>query len=126
MKRLWISIALLCAVFAATLWNSHFLTGFTENLSSLLTQAEVQAEAGAWPEASALTRQAFQQWTDRDCYLHVMLRHSDTDAINTGFHEVQEFINCQEGGEYSAANARLITLIKLLAEAEQLNFKNVL
>ena len=126
MKRLWIAAALLCAVFAATLWNSHCLKGFTEELSDLLARAEVQAEEENWADASALTRQARQKWEARDSYLHIMLRHSDTDQIHTGFREVQEFINCREGGEYSAANARLIAQIELLYEAEQLTLKNVL
>ena len=33
---------------------------------------------------------------------------------------------CQEAGEYSAANARLMTQISLLYEAEQFTLKNVL
>ena len=54
------------------------------------------------------------------------LRHSDTDQIYTGFQEVLEFLTCQEAGEYSAANARLMTQISLLYEAEQFTLKNVL
>lgn len=37
-----------------------------------------------------------------------------------------EFLTCQEAGEYSAANARLMTQISLLYEAEQFTLKNVL
>ncbi len=126
MKRLWIAAALLCAVFAATLWNGRYLRDLTEELSGLLTRAEFQAEKDNWEEASLLTQQAREKWESRDCYLHVMLRHSDTDEIHAGFREVQEFINCREGGEYSAANARLIAQIELLYESEQLTLKNVL
>ena len=126
MKRLWIAAALLCAVFAATLWNGRYLRDLTEELSGLLTRAEFQAEKDNWEEASLLTQQAREKWESRDCYLHVMLRHSDTDEIHAGFREVQEFLNCREGGEYSAANARLIAQIELLYESEQLTLKNVL
>ena len=126
MKRLWIAIAILAAVFAATLFNAHYLNGFTGQLSDMLTRAEVQAEAGNWPEAEELTQRAYHAWESHSSYLHILLRHSDTDQIHTGFREVQEFINCQEGGEYSAANARLIAQIELLYEAEQLTLKNVL
>ena len=48
------------------------------------------------------------------------------DRIYTGFQEVLEFLTCQEAGEYSAANARLMTQISLLYEAEQFTLKNVL
>lgn len=126
MKRLWIAVALLLAVFCATMFNSHYLKGFTEELTQTLTRAEAAAEGGAWNEAESLTRQAYGHWEERGSYLHIMLRHSDTDQIHTGFQEVLEFITCREGGEYSAANARLMAQIGLLYEAEQLTLKNVL
>ena len=81
---------------------------------------------GDWEEARVLTEQALSQWQSRDSYLHILLRHSDTDQIYTGFQEVLEFLTCQEAGEYSAANARLMTQISLLYEAEQFTLKNVL
>ena len=84
------------------------------------------AETGDWEEAHVLTEQALTQWQSRDSYLHILLRHSDTDQIYTGFQEVLEFLTCQEAGEYSAANARLMTQISLLYEAEQFTLKNVL
>lgn len=126
MKRLWIAVGLLLAVFAATMWNAHYLNGFTGELSDLLTRSETAAEAGDWERAHTLTTQAYDAWEGNGSYLHIMLRHSDTDQIHTGFQEVLEFIQCREGGEYSAANARLIAQIGLLYEAEQLTLKNIL
>ncbi|WP_294552206.1 DUF4363 family protein [uncultured Pseudoflavonifractor sp.] len=126
MKRLWIACGILAAIFAATLYNASYLNRFTASLSDRLTQAEAWAEAGNWAEAARLTEDAFQAWESHNLYLHVLLRHSDTDDINSSFQEVGEFISCQESGEYSAANARLITQIRLLYEAEQLSLKNIL
>ena len=120
MKRLWIAALLLAVLFGATLCNNLYLRGFTGALNALLEQAEARAETGDWEEARVLTGQA------RDSYLHILLRHSDTDQIYTGFQEVLEFLTCQEAGEYSAANARLMTQISLLYEAEQFTLKNVL
>lgn len=126
MKRLWIATALLLAVFAATLVNSHYLKGYATQLTGLLTQAEAKAEGGDWSGADALTREALRLWEGNDLYLYTMLRHADTDLVYTGFKEVGEFIQCQEGGEYSAANARLIAQIELLYEMEQFTLKNLL
>ena len=126
MKRLWIAAALLGAVFAAMLWNSHYLKGIVTEMTGLLARAELQAESGNWEEAADLTHQARQTWEDHDSYLHIMLRHSDTDEIHACFREVHEFINCQKDGEYSAANARLTALLDLLWEAEQPTLKNIL
>ena len=126
MKRLWIACGILAALFAATLYNAGYLDRLTASLSDRLTQAEARAEAGDWAEAARLTEDAFRDWESHTLYLHVLLRHADTDDINSGFQEVAELIAAQEHGEYSAANARLITQIRLLYEAEQLSLKNIL
>ena len=126
MKRAWIALAILCAVFAAALYSGYVLRGFTEELTGLLTLAQTQAEHDAWNEADELTRAAAEKWEAQDAYLHVTLRHADTDSIYTSFREVEEFLESREQGEYSAANARLIALIELLNESEQLTLKNIL
>ena len=81
MRRLWIAVAFLAAVFAATLVNSHYLKTFSTELTSLLTQAESLAERGEWSEAESLTQQALASWEEHDLYLYTMLRHSDTRFI---------------------------------------------
>lgn len=125
MKRLWIACAILAALFAATLYNGIYLTGLTDDLNGLLAQAEDKAENGNWDAADALTRLAWQKWHANDGYCHITLRHNDIDEIQTTFQEVLEFLECREGGEYSAANARLMTCLELLSEAERLNLKNI-
>ena len=125
MKRLWIALALLGAIFAGTLLHIRSLHGFTDRLSALLEQAEELAEAERWEQAAALTVQARDIWTDRDVYLHVLLRHGDTDSIYTVFRETLALLESREYGEYAAANARLRTQIELLYEAEQLTLKNI-
>lgn len=126
MKRLWIALGILAVIFAATLYNAHFLNHFTDTLTDLLEQAEAQAEARDWAAARALTEEARAFWDGHALYLHVLLRHSDTDDVEIGFREVGEYLEIGEQGEYSAANARLIMEIGLLYEAEQLSLKNVL
>ncbi|WP_297214062.1 DUF4363 family protein [uncultured Flavonifractor sp.] len=125
MKRLWIALALLGAIFAGTLLHIRSLHGFTDRLSTLLGQAEELAEAERWEQAAALTVQARDIWTGRDVYLHVLLRHGDTDSIYTAFRETLALLESREYGEYAAANARLTTQIQLLYEAEQLTLKNI-
>jgi len=126
MKRVWIAAGLLLLVFVLTLCHSFYLTRFTDELTGLLEQAESCAERGDWDAAEQYNCQAHDRWEANDTYLHIFLRHTDTDAIYASFHEVEEFLQCQESGEYSAANARLVVLLDLLSEAEHLTLKNVL
>lgn len=126
MKRVVIASAILILIFAGTLWHSFYIESFTGNLSFLLEAAEVRAEEENWQAAQELTQTAWNKWLAKDAYLHILLRHSETDNIFTGFREVAEFIQCQESGEYSAANARLISALELLSESEQFTLKNIL
>lgn len=126
MKRVLIACAILLLIFFAALAHSFYISSFTGDLTALLEAAEVNAENNDWAAAETLTQTARERWDSTDAYLHILLRHSETDAIYTGFREVQEFIQCREGGEYSAANARLIAELELLSEAEQLTLKNIL
>ena len=126
MKRLWFAVALLAVVFTATLLNSFYLKDFSTDLMDMLTQAEVKAEEGDWAAAEALTGAAMEKWQGKEMYLYTLLRHADTDLVYTGFREVNEFISCKEGGEYSAANARLIAQLELLYGMEQFTLKNPL
>lgn len=126
MKRIVIAAVLLLVTFAVTLCHSFYISSLTGEMTTLLEAAEARAESGDWNAAGNLTQTAQKQWESQELYLHILLRHSETDSVYTGFREVTEFIQCEEGGEYSAANAKLIAQLELLSEAEQLTLKNVL
>ena len=126
MKRIFAASAILLFIFMTTLWHSIYINSFTGQLTAILEAAESKAEENNWSAAQELTQTACSRWAEKDIYLHILLRHSETDNIYTGFREVSEFIQCEEGGEYSAANARLIAELELLSEAEQLTLKNIL
>ena len=126
MKRLVICAGILIFLLAATLVNSWALERTSNRLSDLLEQAESLAESGDWAQAEALTLQAQQSWTDASDYLYIVLRHSDTDQVDTGFREVLELLRCRESGEYSSVNSRLTAQIRLLSEMEQFTLKNLL
>jgi len=126
MKRLWFSVLLLAIIFAASLWNVSYLGRITTTVAALLSDAEVLAESDDWSGAEALTNEAKTLWESRESYLYTTLIHSDTDDVYVGFREVLELIYCQEGGEYSAANARLISKLELLHKMDQLTIRNIL
>ena len=127
MRRLWISLAVLTGLLCLTLFNTYSLRNYTQELTALLTQAEACAADGDWDAAADKTEAALDRWRERETYLHMVMHHQDTDDILLDFQEVRQLIDHQEaGGEYSAANARLIARIGLLYEMEQLNLKNLL
>ncbi|MEA4955950.1 MAG: DUF4363 family protein [Pseudoflavonifractor sp.] len=126
MKRVWIAISLLLVILVGTLCHSFYVDHLIEEITGLLEQAEDQAEQGEWAAAEESTQLASHRWQERDAYLHIMLHHKETDQIHTGFRQVAKWIQYRESGEYSAANASLITELELLNEGEHLNLKNIL
>ena len=126
MKRLTIALILFVAVLSATVLHSRHLSRLTDQYCQQLTQSAQLAAADDWTTALDKTEQTLAAWEQHDFYLHTLLRHTDIDAIRLTFHEVVEYLKLEEPDQYTAANAKLITQLELLAEAEQLNLKNVL
>ena len=128
MKRLYVSIGLivlLAALSGLHIWHLNSVTG---QLTALLTQAQEQVKREDWDQAARLTRQAKDCWMEHESYLHLTLRHTDTDAILISMDEALAFL---EGGEkqpaeYAAVNARLLTQLGLLVEAELPTLTNLL
>lgn len=126
MKKGWLAIGLLAGMVALSLWHVSALGELTTALGEQLHRAEALAEGGDWEEAAELTRAASEQWDGRAFYLHVTLDHKTADDIAVGFAETLEFLEWQEAGEYSAANARLMEQLRLLGEVERPNLENLL
>lgn len=126
MKRGWIAVALLVGMMALAFWNVSTLGALTGELGQSLARAEEMAEQGDWVGAAQLTQTASRRWDSKHFYLHATLEHDVTDAIAVSFAETLEFIERREAGEYSAANARLMTQLELLGEMERPLLENLL
>ena len=126
MKRLWIAVSVLLALLGSTVGNSWYLNGIVDGYTSQLSEAHRLAEGDNWKKASELTKQVTDRWHEHDFYFHVMLPHRDIDEIHLTFQEVEEYLQLEESDQYNAANAKLIAQLGLLAEMEQLSWKNVL
>lgn len=126
MKKGWLAVGLLAGMVALSLWHVSALGELTTDLEERLSRAEALAESGDWERAAEVTKEASEQWENRAFYLHVTLDHKTADDIAVGFAETLEFLEWQETGEYSAANARLMKQLKLLGEVERPNLENLL
>lgn len=128
MKRLYVSLGLVALLAALCLAHTVHLSCFTTQLTGLLAQAQTQAEQENWDQAAHITRQARERWVGHEGYLHVTLRHTDIDAILISFNETLAFLDAGEhqSAEYAAVNARLITQIELIYEAELPTLTNLL
>lgn len=81
MKRLLSAAALLLVLLGGSLWNAWYADRLTGRMAGQLEQAQELAARGDWEGAARLSRESFGLWQAHDAYLHVMMRHSDTDQI---------------------------------------------
>ena len=96
-----------------------------DSLSQQLEQAQERTAQGDWEGAAKLSEQAFQSWQDHEEYLHILMRHSDTDEILSSFRALEQYLALEETDQYTAANAELMTQLELLAEMEQPSLVNI-
>lgn len=126
MKQGWLALALLAALAGLALWHAASISDLTGELAAALEQAESLAEGEDWAEAERITREAQDRWDKAGLQLHITMDHEVMDEVSVGFAETLEFLEAQEQGEYSAANARLIKRLELLGEMEQPTPDNLL
>lgn len=126
MKRLWMAAVLLAALVALCLGNAWYSLTLTRQLSDQLTQAQTLVEQDQWEQARSLTQEVYDSWNNHHFYLHVFLRHSDTDQILRTFRQVLQYLQLEELDQYAAANADLTAQLELLSEMEQPSLVNIL
>ena len=126
MKSLWIPCTILITLFLLLHGNSLYLHQLATPLQSQLEEAKQCVKDGDWETATKITRQVHDTWHNHAAYLHTPLRHSDIDTIYVLLEEVLAYLENQKIGEYSAANATLISQLGLLYEMEQLSLQNIL
>ena len=128
MKRFYVSLGLIVLLAVLSGVHTLHLDRFTGRLTGLLTQAQEQVERGNWEGAARLTQLAREQWVEHENYLYITLRHADIDAVLVSFDEALAFLRASEhqSAEYAAVNARLLTQLSLLLEAELPTLTNIL
>ena len=128
MKRLYLSIGLIALLAALSGLHVWHLSRFTGQLTRMLGQAQELVEGENWEEAAGLTHQVRDRWMAHEGYLHITLRHADTDAVQLTMDETLAFLEGAERqpAEYAAANARLRAQLELLVEAELPTLTNLL
>lgn len=126
MKRLWMAVLLMTVLVGLCLGNAWYSLTLTRQLAQQLTQAQSLVEQDQWEPARIMTQEVYDCWNNHHFYLHVFLRHSDTDQILRTFRQVLQYLQLEELDQYAAANADLTAQLELLAEMEQPSLVNIL
>lgn len=108
MKKELFAVALLAAILALSLWNTHEIKGICDELSKLVEASGRAAERGDWEESLRLVEEGMRFWRSREGYTHTVLRHTDIETLSDDFFELMEHISTQDPGAVRSA-VRLVT-----------------
>lgn len=127
MRAYGISVGILAAILVFSLWNSSYMTAST-------VRWREPAAAGGRPSPSQ--RPGPRPWirwqaamtTGRKAktYLHIVARHDTVDDAEAMYRRALAFAATRELTEFRAEISDLRDQLRLLAETERLDIKNVL
>ena len=127
MKRLLLPpIAVLCALLALSLWNSSHMERQTRRWRAQLQEPDRLAQSECWAEALDSLWESYDDWTFRQTYLHIVSPHAAVDDAEAMYRRAIAFAETEEITELHAELSDLRDQLRLIAEMEALNIRNVL
>lgn len=119
-------LAVLAAILAFALWNGTAMTAHTDRWRAQVEQADALAQAEDWSRAVEILADSYADWSGKQTYLHIVTEHDAVDDAEAMYRRALAFAATRELTEFRAELADLRDQLRLLAEMERLNVKNVL
>ena len=126
MKRMLPPILVLAALLAFSLWNIRRMEEETDRWREELQGADQLALSGEWAEALDALWESYDDWSHSQTYLHIVSHHDAGDDAEAMYRRVIAFAETEEITEFHAELSDLRDQLRLIAEMEALNIRNVL
>ena len=119
-------IAILAAILAFALWNGSHMADSTDRWRDQLQQVDALAQAEDWTGALETLSDSYDDWSEHQTYLHIVAEHDTVDDAEAMYRRAMAFAATRELTEFRAELSDLRDQLRLLAEVERLDVKNVL
>ena len=127
MKRMLLPpILVLTALLVFSLWNIRHMEGETGRWREQLQAADQMALAGEWAEALDALWESYDDWAHCQTYLHIVSHHDAVDDAEAMYRRAIAFGETEEISEFHAELSDLRDQLRLIAEMEALDIRNVL
>lgn len=126
MKAYALPAAILAGILSFALWNGANMTDLTVRWRDQLQQVDALAQSGDWTGALAALADSYEDWSKSQTYLHIVAEHDAVDDAEAMYRRATAFASTRELTEFRAELSDLRDQLRLLAETERLDTKNVL
>ncbi len=120
MKKEIFALALLILIFAVSMINAWYLGSLADEITVLVEDSAYLASAGQWDQALNQAKAAADLWRSHDPYTHIVLRHSDIEAMTDDFYELLEHISSKDPGAAESSASLVAEHIESISEMERL------
>lgn len=119
-------IAILAAILAFALWNGSHMADSTDRWRDQLQQVDALAQSEDWTGALEALSGSYDDWSEHQTYLHIVAEHDTVDDAEAMYRRAIAFGETEELSEFHAELSDLRDQLRLIAEMEALNIRNVL
>ena len=127
MKRMLLPpVLVLAALLAVSLWNIRRTDAETDRWRTQLQAADRLALSGEWAETLDALWESYDDWSHSQTYLHIVSHHDVVDDAEAMYRRAIAFAETEEITEFHAELSDLRDQLRLIAEMEALNIRNVL
>ena len=123
MRRIWIGVGILLGLLVLGILVMQITDRRLGTVSDTLQQA---AQAQDWNEAASLSALAQRQWKQRWHLMASLADHTDMDAVDSLFAQLEVCRQYKETAKHAALCARLSEAIRALEENHRLTWWNLL
>jgi hypothetical protein len=110
---------LLVAMIITSALNIRGLTRLTESIAEIAERVSQCARSDDWDGARRLAQSAADTWEKSEGYTHIVLRHSEIQAVDDAISELVTQTYCEELGGTLGASRALSICVRRTAEIER-------
>ena len=117
---------MLALLFGGAMANARYVSKSVVGWCAGVEASLAAAEAEDWEGAREALGAVYASWDARQTYFHIMVEHAELDAAEALFAVSHSFAESEDGAEFRANTAELLTQLRLLDEMEEISIKNIL
>ena len=125
MKHLIFSLTALAAILLFSLVNGLAVNHLTDTWIDQIEYAADLASRDQWAQAESQMKKSHRDWTSRQQYLHIVLKHDAINEVQTVYHRAIAFCAQEESADFYAEVSALSALLTILAETEEFSLNNL-